>query len=615
MKALRSTITLSNSIGILSFSIVIFLIYRSVTEFSFIWDDQMFIVDMNMYPLEKWREIFSSAFFVSENYYRPLATLSFSLERALWDASPGPMHLTNVLIHFLNCLMLYFSARTLIRINTTEQTEHVSQLGAIIATVFFAAHPANIESVAWISGRFDLLFSFFMLALITAEICLRDTLIKFLLVATLYLLAALCKEMAAGAILFMPLLHIVMRRFSWPRDKNLRQFIADNRSPILFYSALLLGGTIYLYLRYKALGYLLAVPGDYSSIWGTTWQHALLSAKSAFLYTVSSLFDFIFSSPIHKEEFPLLPDDRIAILGGIACIAIFVTCIVMAIKYNRLWLLLPAFYGALVPVLHFSPLPVYENIIHERFLYFPLTFFCTFFGYAIAGCFFSLHIRKRVKAAIGLFVSSIVLASIYYSILTINFWRDNNSLWHWAYQRAPNSTQALVNLSGFYSAAGNCDKAIELAEKSMALDPDSLGTHTIASCLIETAPEKSIQYIKEILSKPKQLSKLTLVSLLNTLALAYKSNNEVDKAIEVYKDVLEEVPDWNPALWNIGIAYAEKCETESANSSWRKAIEYAIPARKPELSKLVSQINEKWIHSGCDPVNRPEPNSRTHAIS
>ncbi|MDT8405410.1 hypothetical protein [Sulfuriflexus sp.] len=91
-------------------------------------------------------------------YYRPVVSSSFYLSQILWDASALIMHVENVLIHLLNSSLVFALARRLCR-NAT----HLPNWLPLLIAVAFALHPITTEAVCWISGRFDLLATTFVL--------------------------------------------------------------------------------------------------------------------------------------------------------------------------------------------------------------------------------------------------------------------------------------------------------------------------------------------------------------------------------------------------------------------------------------------------------------------
>ena len=96
--------------------------------------------------------------------YTPLVELSFMLEKRAFGLAPGVFHLTNVLLHGLNTLLVFFFLRRL--------TGRPAWAGW--AAVFFAVHPLHVESVAWVAERKDMLSGFFYLLALVFHLRGRD---------------------------------------------------------------------------------------------------------------------------------------------------------------------------------------------------------------------------------------------------------------------------------------------------------------------------------------------------------------------------------------------------------------------------------------------------------
>jgi tetratricopeptide (TPR) repeat protein len=100
-------------------------------------------------------------------HYVPVSWMSLGLDYSLWGMNPFGYHLTNLLIHAANSVLVYFVARRLVTLaaGTAEEGRHESSvMTAVVAALLYGVHPLRVESVAWITERRDVLSGFFMLA-------------------------------------------------------------------------------------------------------------------------------------------------------------------------------------------------------------------------------------------------------------------------------------------------------------------------------------------------------------------------------------------------------------------------------------------------------------------
>ena len=84
---------------------------------------------------------------------RPIVNFSYAVDRALWGTKPLGFHVTNVLLHMLNVVLLFALARRLSE----------DRLAAFAAAALFAVHPMMTEAVGYIAGRSEVLCATFFL--------------------------------------------------------------------------------------------------------------------------------------------------------------------------------------------------------------------------------------------------------------------------------------------------------------------------------------------------------------------------------------------------------------------------------------------------------------------
>jgi protein O-mannosyl-transferase len=148
------------------------------------WDDGEYIGDESIQNLDV------NAFF--SNYYlgmyQPLAVLSLSLNYQSAGSNPAPYHTTNLLIHLINIILVFYLFHRM-----TKRLE----VAAIVAFLF-AIHPMHVEAVAWIATRSNGLYSAFYLgALLTYVVYLEKRSTTWLLLTLiLFILSCFSKSMA-----------------------------------------------------------------------------------------------------------------------------------------------------------------------------------------------------------------------------------------------------------------------------------------------------------------------------------------------------------------------------------------------------------------------------------
>ena len=122
--------------------------YRPAWNGSFVWDDDFYVTKNRLLTApDGLRRIWFSL--ESPSQYFPLTYTSFRIERTLWGLNPSGYHWVNILLHTANALLLW---RLLTELGVP---------GAWLAAGIFAFHPVQVESVAWITERKNVLMAFF----------------------------------------------------------------------------------------------------------------------------------------------------------------------------------------------------------------------------------------------------------------------------------------------------------------------------------------------------------------------------------------------------------------------------------------------------------------------
>jgi protein O-mannosyl-transferase len=190
------------------------------------WDDGGYIQEhelVHKLNTENISKIFNPTTFYKGNYH-PLTTFFYEVEYAMVGEHAFLYHLNNLLFHLLNVLLIFWLIRLL-----TKRME----LAAFVA-LFFGIHPMHVESVAWISERKDVLYTFFfLLSCLTYYFYRTNEKNKnrnYVLAIAFFFLSLLSKSAAValpGILLLMD--YFQKRKFSW-------KFLLD-KIPFLILSA------------------------------------------------------------------------------------------------------------------------------------------------------------------------------------------------------------------------------------------------------------------------------------------------------------------------------------------------------------------------------------------
>jgi len=160
--------------------ITILIVYWQVKDYEFIsYDDMLYITQNQFVRGGLTSESIMWAFTATHaGNWHPLTWLSHILDVQVYGMNPGQHHLTNMLFHIANTLLLFFVFR--------RMTGTLWRSGFVAA--LFALHPLHVESVAWVAERKDMLSTFFwMLTMLSYACYVERPVIKHYLLTILFL--------------------------------------------------------------------------------------------------------------------------------------------------------------------------------------------------------------------------------------------------------------------------------------------------------------------------------------------------------------------------------------------------------------------------------------------
>lgn len=434
---------------------------NSLSNSSTHWDDHLYITENQAIRDINWhniKEIFSTIYVGN---YAPIHILSYAIDYSIWGADLFGFHLTNLILHIINSIILFFIIQKFCRNNNIP----------LFTALLFAVHPVQVESVAWLSQRKNVLsmlfflFSFlFYIKYLSISGHRRSNYIFSLL---LFTLAILTKAITVT----LPML-LILTEYTFCIDAYITTV---QESELISYNSYNLY-KIYYKIPFFAIGILFSMLTFYTQsahdAIGRNYEGGIyagmLTTSKIIIYYINLLF---FPINMSADYTPLISQSLLEHRTLFAAIAIIAGAIYIfkVGKASKLLFFCTAwFIIALLPVANLIPL---ATLMADRYMYFPSIGFCL-----IIGVFFDRQWSKRLYRPAILIIGIAIISC--YSILTIHrnpVWRNDFTLWTDTLKKSPESIPALNNLAFYYAVNNsNLDEALKLSSRSLALDPDNL---------------------------------------------------------------------------------------------------------------------------------------------
>lgn len=467
------------------------------------------------------------------NSYRPLQMLTYAMDYSLWGFNPVGYHLTNLMLHILAALSVYFLANSLF----------ADPLLSLTASLLFLAHPVHTEAVAFISGRADSLAAIFTLLAFVLYVknAQSPEPLRTVLCACMYALALLSRENAL-------ILPAILLLYHWIFRQRLRigQFL-----PLL---ALAL---VYLAIRLTILKPLLS-----NLVYSTTLAQRAPGFPVAMLHYLRLLL-----VPLDLHMHYGNPTFTFTDPGAIAGMALIVLLMIIGwatrgwnrlLSFSAFWFLI-----TLLPQSNLYPINAY---MAEHWLYLPSVGFFIALGAALA----ALSRRGGLEA---LACCALVILLVAYTWLTVrqnNYWRDPITYYERTLRHAPDNPTYWNSLGNSLSSTGRRREAIVAYRKALALKPlfpeacNNLGVE------LKDAGEReeAITLLKEAIAlKPRY------AEAVSNLGLVYGDAGMKEEAAALFRKAMELDPAYGEAYNNLAIEYVRAGRKEEAAALLRRAIE------------------------------------------
>ena len=435
--------SLKISFTLISFIILIIYLYFPMLNADYVWDDALLFVNKTgliEQPLS-W-SLISGPVLPNTSYFRPLVFLFWYTEFHLFGLNSNISHIIGLIIFIINNIFLY----ALVYVVAKRLKYSNPLIPATLATLLYLTHPSLIESTAWVSGRFDQLYTLFsLLALVIFSIKYKNneesiSWLSGLAIAFCYLCALLSKEAAVWLPLILFIFYIIFE----PSKSYLELIKAIFSKQLNLVFLLISFFCFYAFLRVISIdGFGLSITQNYFEVIILQNIIPLHAIKYYFIQIFSPFSSTSLLQPLSAINQNFLSRSS-AYLSGFFVLFLFYFAI---FKRNISGLLAVCAFIYLFMVLYFIPVGIADNIGHSRFLTLPMVFVVmaiVFIPYKKIINLLNISYKKILL--LGLFVLTFWFALALVTVKTIvPFWNNEYSLWYWAYQTHPNSNLARSN--------------------------------------------------------------------------------------------------------------------------------------------------------------------------
>ncbi|MCP4049644.1 MAG: tetratricopeptide repeat protein [bacterium] len=446
----NALITHQTALQILAICLLVLICYFNIITTPFLWDDEVMIVANPM--IKSFKNIiyiFTSSAFGQKasigKFYRPVQIISYIIDYKLWKLNPVGYHLTNILIHTLNSLLIFY---LLVKINIRKNL-------AFIIAVIFAVHPVHIESVTYISGRGDALFLLFSLICFIFFIWGKTKKWYYPLSLITFILAFISKENAVTIPVIIAAYVFIYKKQSKQDLLQIIWLLLINTVMIAFAGIRVLPAIG----KSTTLSMIASAP---------LWSRIATVPHILFKYFSLLLFPFNLHMEYHFYQESLLNP---YLLLGVPLILVISALIMKYLKSSgTFWLLW--FFIALGPVYNVI-LPL-ASTIREHWLYLPSTGFIALCCIIIDKVLKIILKNRKQKTIILISVAVPLFFVIYFSTCTIirNIdWKTPVALYEHDLKYEPNSFLLHNNVGVEYFRMGKFKKAKEAFSNSIAASP------------------------------------------------------------------------------------------------------------------------------------------------
>ena len=529
-------------------------LYNPVNRHPFVnYDDDRYITENpHVHNGLTWRTITWAFTATEQGNWHPLTWLSHALDYQLFHQNPAGHHFTSLLIHAANAVLLFLFLMYATR-----------RLGpSLFVAALFALHPINVESVAWVAERKNVLCTFFFFATLIAYCwyARQPDWRRYLVFAGLFVLGLMSKPM----VITLPFVLLLLDY--WPLGR-IRGSHADATAAPL--SKLVVEKLPLIALSAASAVITMQAQRAGGAMRSTAQFSLAVRLENAVMAYAMYLWKMIW--PSHLSPIYPHPGDSLAgwQVGTSALVLLAVTAVALKFRARRylltgwLW-----FLGTLVPVI--GLVQVGDQAMADRYAYIPLVGIFIMIAWRIA----DLADSKQIGLVVRVIPAACVLLALSFATnRQLGYWSSNYDLWTHAVAVTGRNFIAQDNLGGALLWLGKTDEAYLHFQAAAEINPlDPMSRSNLGAYLQEHG------HMAEAIEKYNRVITLTsdpglLAATYANLGAAYRKLGEDEKARTSYDQALQ----LNPNQYNVYLGLGELLEKQSrlddAISNYSKAVE------------------------------------------
>ena len=479
---------------------------------------------------------------IHTGYWHPLTWVSHMLDYQFFGSRVGGHHWTNVIFHIANSTLLYI---------ILKRMSGTAWKSALVAALF-AVHPLNVESVAWVSERKNLLCTFFwfMGMWSYAHYVERPTRYRYCLILMTFSLGLMSKPM----IVTFPFTLLLLDYWPMGRLTSWKMFprLVFEKIPLFALAAIVGIAT-----------FLSSFHGDVTiSIDKLPLPDRMANAVLSYARYLGKMFwpeNLAVFYPYSRELDSLQIIGALLLLFVISCLAIFMAHKCRYALMGWLW-----YVGTLVPVI--GLIQVGKQAMADRYAYVPMIGLFIIIAWGVPDLLRRWPQRKIIFAiSSGAVIAGLMICTV----LQVRYWQNGVTLFEHALRVTGMNSRAHYNLGISLTDLGKFKEAIYHFGYAIRIEPEYAGPYGymgVALARQGKTDEAMVYYHEALRIKPND------ESTHNNLGVAFANKGKFDEAIEHFKEALRIRPDYVYANRNLGGALARLGKMEEAIGYYEKAL-------------------------------------------